>query len=160
MSQPTSLLLLVLDNQPLLLIDSCPHQGSSLGIGLFLIATAAVWSRPLPAESRGAKTISWLLTIFFVVLWCLWVAGFDGLLWIGIYAILLPRVLSISTQALEAFPPAELRAIRSKWLSGVVPGQPPSLWQRRRRGATGCQQPDPGASGPGADSRRPGSAGI
>lgn len=26
-----SLLLLVLDNQPLLLIDSCPHQGSPLG---------------------------------------------------------------------------------------------------------------------------------
>ncbi len=76
--------------------------GYTLGIGLFLIATAAVWSRPLPAESRGAKTISWLLTIFFVVLWCLWVAGFDGLLWIGIYAILLPRVLSISTQAIEA----------------------------------------------------------
>ncbi|MFB2567140.1 mechanosensitive ion channel family protein [Rhizobium sp. IMFF44] len=76
--------------------------GYTLGIGLFLIATAAVWSRPLQQEKRGAKTVSWLLTIFFVALWCLWVAGFDGLLWIGIYAILLPRVLSVSTQAIEA----------------------------------------------------------
>lgn len=41
-----------------------------------------------------------------------------------------PQLLSILNKALEAFPPAELRAIRSKWLSGVVPGQPPSLWQR------------------------------
>ncbi len=76
--------------------------GYTLGIGLFLIATAAVWSRPLAPEKRGAKTVSWLLTIFFVALWCLWVAGFDGLLWIGIYAILLPRILSVSTQAIEA----------------------------------------------------------
>ncbi|MGY5804375.1 mechanosensitive ion channel family protein [Rhizobium sp. LEGMi12c] len=76
--------------------------GYTLGIGLFLIATAAVWSRPLALEKRGARTVSWLLTIFFVALWCLWVAGFDGLLWIGIYAILLPRVLSVSTQAIEA----------------------------------------------------------
>ena len=76
--------------------------GYSLGIGLFLIAVTAVWSRPVAPEERGAKTISWLLTIFFVALWCLWVAGFDGLLWLGIYAILLPRVLSVSTRAIEA----------------------------------------------------------
>ncbi|MBN8953151.1 mechanosensitive ion channel family protein [Rhizobium sp. 60-20] len=76
--------------------------GYTLGIGLFLIAVSAVWSRPLAPEKRGAKTASWLLTIFFVALWCLWVAGFDGLLWLGIYAILLPRVLSVSTQAIEA----------------------------------------------------------
>ena len=76
--------------------------GYSLGIGLFLIAVTAVWSRPVAPEERGAKTVSWLLTIFFVALWCLWVAGFDGLLWLGIYAILLPRVLSVSTRAIEA----------------------------------------------------------
>lgn len=76
--------------------------GYALGVGLFLIAVSAVWSRPLAPEKRGAKTVSWLLTIFFAALWCLWVAGFDGLLWLGIYAILLPRVLSVSTQAIEA----------------------------------------------------------
>lgn len=41
-----------------------------------------------------------------------------------------PQLLSILNKALEAFPPAELRAIRSKWLDGTVPGQPPSWWQR------------------------------
>jgi len=76
--------------------------GYTLGIGLFLIAVTAVWSRPVAPENRGAKTVSWLLTIFFAALWCLWVAGFDGLLWLGIYAILLPRILSVATQAIEA----------------------------------------------------------
>jgi len=76
--------------------------GYTLGIGLFLIAVTAVWSRPLAPEKRGAKTVSWLLTIFFAALWGLWVAGFDGLLWLGIYAILLPRILSVSTRAIEA----------------------------------------------------------
>ena len=75
--------------------------GYTLGIGLFLIAVTAVWSRPLAPEKRGAKTVSWLLTIFFAALWGLWVAGFDGLLWLGIYAVLLPRVLSVSTRAIE-----------------------------------------------------------
>ncbi|NTF40460.1 mechanosensitive ion channel family protein [Rhizobium rhizogenes] len=76
--------------------------GYTLGIGLFLIAVTAVWSRPLAPEKRGAKTVSWLLTIFFASLWGLWVAGFDGLLWVGIYAVLLPRALSVSTRAIEA----------------------------------------------------------
>lgn len=76
--------------------------GYILGIGLFLIAVTAVWSRPVAPEKRGAKTVSWLLTIYFAALWGLWVAGFDGLLWLGIYAILLPRTLSVSTRAIEA----------------------------------------------------------
>lgn len=76
--------------------------GYALGIGLFLIAVEAVWSRPVATERRGAKTVSWLLTIFFAALWGLWVAGFDGLLWVGIYVILLPKALSVSTQAIEA----------------------------------------------------------
>ncbi|WP_339546504.1 transporter substrate-binding domain-containing protein [Pseudomonas sp. RA_35y_Pfl2_P32] len=41
-----------------------------------------------------------------------------------------PHLLSILNKALEAFPPAELRAIRVKWLSGVVPMPQPSPWQR------------------------------
>jgi len=39
-------------------------------------------------------------------------------------------LLSILNKALEAFPPAELRAIRLKWLSGIGSMEPPSLWQR------------------------------
>lgn len=41
-----------------------------------------------------------------------------------------PQLLSILNKALEAFPPAELRAIRTKWLDGIVPTPTPTVWQR------------------------------
>ncbi|KAA0968015.1 transporter substrate-binding domain-containing protein [Pseudomonas sp. ANT_H12B] len=41
-----------------------------------------------------------------------------------------PQLLSILNKALEAFPPAELRAIRQKWLNGIAPVQSPGVWQR------------------------------
>ena len=41
-----------------------------------------------------------------------------------------PHLLSILNKALEAFPPAELRAIRLKWLNGIAPVHAPSAWQR------------------------------
>jgi two-component system sensor histidine kinase EvgS len=41
-----------------------------------------------------------------------------------------PELLSILNKALEAFPAAELRAIRLKWLDGVSPTPAPSIWQR------------------------------
>ncbi|RON54838.1 transporter substrate-binding domain-containing protein [Pseudomonas frederiksbergensis] len=41
-----------------------------------------------------------------------------------------PQLLSILNKALEAFPPAELRAIRLKWLDGIAPRPTLSFWQR------------------------------
>ncbi|MGL6247273.1 transporter substrate-binding domain-containing protein [Pseudomonas sp.] len=41
-----------------------------------------------------------------------------------------PQLLSILNKALEAFPPAELRAIRLKWLDGITPVRKPTAWQR------------------------------
>lgn len=41
-----------------------------------------------------------------------------------------PQLLSILNKALEAFPPAELRAIRLKWLDGIAPKPVASIWQR------------------------------
>ncbi|MDL2400196.1 mechanosensitive ion channel family protein [Rhizobium mayense] len=75
--------------------------GYTLGIGLFLIAVEAVWSRPVQPGAHGRKVVSWLLTIYFAALWCLWVIGLNGLLWLGIFAVLLPRALSISSRAVE-----------------------------------------------------------
>ncbi|MFJ2488430.1 transporter substrate-binding domain-containing protein [Pseudomonas sp. NPDC087639] len=42
----------------------------------------------------------------------------------------MPELLSILNKALEAFPAAELRAIRLKWLEGISPAPVPSMWQR------------------------------
>lgn len=41
-----------------------------------------------------------------------------------------PQLLSILNKALEAFPPAELRAIRLKWLDGIAPKPALTFWQR------------------------------
>jgi moderate conductance mechanosensitive channel len=71
-----------------------------LGIGLLVLAVEMVWRRPgRSATTQGISPKEWLLTIYLVVLWGFWVAGLTGLLWLGIYALLLPRALSIAGQA-------------------------------------------------------------
>lgn len=74
-----------------------------LGIGLLLLAIEIVWRRP----GRGTATQrlsarEWLLTLYLIVLWGLWVAGLNGFLWLGIYALLLPKALTIAGQAADA----------------------------------------------------------
>jgi small-conductance mechanosensitive channel len=93
--------------------------GYTLGIGLLLIATEAVWSRPADGGQRSA-TISWLLTIYFVVLWLLWVAGFNLLLWIGIYLLLLPRALRVATLAVRSLHQAEAGFLAKRRIAAVL----------------------------------------
>ena len=50
---------------------------------------------------------------------------------------LLP-LLSILNKALEAFPAEEMRALRSKWMAGIVPHPVPSLWLRVSRWGYWC----------------------
>ena len=90
-----------------------------LGLGLLAIATEAVWSRPVEDGHRSA-TASWMLTIYFVALWLLWVAGFNLLLWIGIYLVLLPRVLRISTLAVRSLDKAEAGFVARKRIAAVL----------------------------------------
>lgn len=65
------------------------------GMGLVLLTFEMVWNRP---DAQGGSTRNWLLSIYIVVLWGLWVAGLNGLLWLGIYALLLPRLLAVAGQ--------------------------------------------------------------
>jgi moderate conductance mechanosensitive channel len=68
------------------------------GIGLLLLAIEIVWRRPgQPAATGSAR--NWLLSLYIVGLWGLWVLSLDGLLWVGIYALLLPRLLTLTGQA-------------------------------------------------------------
>ncbi|WP_041678750.1 mechanosensitive ion channel family protein [Rhizobium etli] len=93
--------------------------GYILGIGLLLIAVEAVWSRPHKDEKRGYG-ISWALTIYFLLLWGLWVAGFNGLLWLGIYVLLLPRVLAVSTLAVKSLQQTEASFLASRRIATVL----------------------------------------
>lgn len=73
-----------------------------LGIGLLLLAIEVVWRRPGRPAAQRLSAREWLLTIYLIALWGLWVAGLNGLLWLGIYALLLPKALTIAGQAAEA----------------------------------------------------------
>jgi small-conductance mechanosensitive channel len=70
------------------------------GIGLLIIAIEIVWRRPHALPTRQSQRIrNWLLTLYLVVLWGVWVSGTNSLLWLGIYALLLPRLLTITGNA-------------------------------------------------------------
>lgn len=93
--------------------------GYVLGIGLLLIAIEAVWSRPYKDEKRGHGT-SWALTVYFLLLWSLWVAGFNWLLWLGIYVLLLPRVLAVSTLAVKSLQQTEASFLATRRIAAVL----------------------------------------
>ena len=81
------------------LVSLMPHLGFSvevrrlvvfaLGLGLLAIGIEVVWRRP-DLAGRPSAFRAWLTTFFLVLLWFLWVGGFNGLLWISIYALILP----------------------------------------------------------------------
>jgi small-conductance mechanosensitive channel len=81
----------------------------ALGLGLLAIALNATWSRRRPGLDRVLETDAsgrvshavgaGLLSVCFVVLWGLWVAGLMGLFWLGAVALLLPRAVSLAKTA-------------------------------------------------------------
>lgn len=81
----------------------------ALGLGLLAIALNAVWTRPLPASSEVPETgaprrmshtvAASLLSIYFILLWGLWVAGLMGFFWLAVVALLLPTAIAISERA-------------------------------------------------------------
>ncbi|AIC28850.1 mechanosensitive ion channel MscS-like protein [Rhizobium etli bv. mimosae str. IE4771] len=93
--------------------------GYILGIGLLLIAIEAVWSRPQKDDKRG-HGISWALTVYFLLLWGLWVTGFNWLLWLGIYVLMLPRVLAISTIAVKSLQQTEASFLATRRIATVL----------------------------------------
>jgi small-conductance mechanosensitive channel len=64
-----------------------------LGLGLLGLAIEIVWRRPA-MRLVGAGAVGWLLTGYLVLLWLIWIAGMYGVLWLGIYALLLPKTVS------------------------------------------------------------------
>ncbi|MDW6021094.1 mechanosensitive ion channel family protein [Mesorhizobium sp. BAC0120] len=70
-----------------------------MGLGLLAAAVEVVWHRPdgVPSALKGI-----LLTLFLIALWLLWLGGMTGLLWIGIYALVLPAVLRAVGQLVQA----------------------------------------------------------
>ncbi len=70
----------------------------ALGLGLLLVAIETVWNRPAAiARPHGRGAMEWALTFYLCLLWVLWVAGLIIILWVGIYALILPGLLKVTT---------------------------------------------------------------
>ncbi|WP_274630719.1 mechanosensitive ion channel family protein [Arvimicrobium flavum] len=64
----------------------------AFGLGLLAVAIEIVWRRPRAQPVSRRKAV--LLTLFLGFLWLAWVANLTALLWLGIYILLLPRVVA------------------------------------------------------------------
>ncbi len=75
-----------------------------LGLGLLGVALETVWHHQATAGTpRLYRTKEWLLTFYLCMLWLLWVAGVSLVLWIGIYALILPPILGATSKIVKSF---------------------------------------------------------
>lgn len=81
--------------------DTTQLLGYLAGVGLLALAIESVWHAP---RATGVRSLArkWLLTIFLIVLWGLWCIGLNMALWLGIYALLLPKALSAAGQIAQS----------------------------------------------------------
>ncbi|TKD40750.1 MAG: mechanosensitive ion channel family protein [Mesorhizobium sp.] len=70
------------------------------GLGILATAIDVVWQRP---DGRGSLVKQSFLTLFLIVLWGAWVAGLLGVLWLGIFALVLPTALRGVGAAAQVF---------------------------------------------------------
>ncbi|MDL2402672.1 mechanosensitive ion channel family protein [Rhizobium mayense] len=67
-----------------------------LSVVLLLIGVEAIWR-----TSTKSRVIKGALTLFLVALWVLWCLNLKGLVWIGIYALILPGILKAVGRSIE-----------------------------------------------------------
>lgn len=75
-----------------------------LSSGLILVPVGAIWTRPIDAAASPAKRrfVNLALTIYLIFLGVLWLADLPILLWLGIYAIIVPFLLPLVTRIARA----------------------------------------------------------
>ena len=71
-------------------IDVARLMALLCGLGMLAVAIEIVWRRPGRTTSVLSQS---LLTLYLIALWLAWVAGLLGLLWLGLYALLLPAAV-------------------------------------------------------------------
>ncbi|MBQ0821681.1 mechanosensitive ion channel family protein [Microvirga sp. HBU67558] len=89
--------------------DARAVMAYALGLGLLVIAINVVWTRPRPAFSSAPEAgaprrlpralAASLLSLYFVLVWGLWVAGLMGFFWLAVIALLLPLAISLTEKA-------------------------------------------------------------
>ncbi|QRY70528.1 mechanosensitive ion channel family protein (plasmid) [Ensifer sp. PDNC004] len=89
-----------------------------LGLGILGIGTETVWRRPRVATSVIVRS---LLSVYMVLLWLAWVGGLLGLLFVGIYSLVLPGVIrSVGRLAQTLASRAQLRGALGILLNVVI----------------------------------------
>ena len=77
----------------------------TLGLGLLAIAVEAAgrWPGAAPTEQeapegrvRSHALGAWLLSVYFLLVWGLWVAGLSGLFWLAVVALALPWAIGVT----------------------------------------------------------------
>ncbi len=63
-----------------------------LGLGILATAIESLWRRP---GTSAAPVVRLLLTLYLIVLWLAWAGGLVGLLFIGIYSLVLPGLTRV-----------------------------------------------------------------
>ena len=77
------------------------------GLGMLAVAIEIVWRRPGRTTSVLSQS---LLTLYLIALWLAWVAGLLGVLWLGLYALLLPAAVRGVGNVAQAFAGREQRS--------------------------------------------------
>jgi small-conductance mechanosensitive channel len=70
------------------------------GLGILATAIDIVWRRP---HGRSSLVKRSFLTLFLIALWVAWVAGLLGILWLGIFAVVLPTAVRGVGTAAQTF---------------------------------------------------------
>jgi moderate conductance mechanosensitive channel len=81
-------------------IDVARLMALLCGLGMLAVAIEIVWRRPGRTTSVLSQS---LLTLYLIVLWLAWVAGLLGVLWLGLYALLLPAAVRGVGDVAQAF---------------------------------------------------------
>ena len=81
-------------------IDVARLMALLCGLGMLAVAIEIVWRRPGRTTSVLSQS---LLTLYLIALWLAWVAGLLGLLWLGLYALLLPAAVRGVGNVAQAF---------------------------------------------------------
>nr|WP_163044789.1 mechanosensitive ion channel family protein [Aurantimonas aggregata] len=89
------------------------------GLGLLGIAVETVWRRP-DADPLHGTSRNWLLTLYLVGLWLLWAVGMFGALWIGLYALVLPRLIANAGHAAQTVAARRGEATLTQALTNVL----------------------------------------
>ena len=85
--------------------DSLVTLGIPASVVLLVMILAAIWRRPIPAltgsGSWSPQTISWLLTVFFVVLFGLRMAGAWTAFWLTFAVVAVPGIIYLVNRAVH-----------------------------------------------------------